>query len=206
MALELNFHQLQQLLIDRGILVPLYVYESIDSTNSEAFRLLQSTGQACIIVLSKFQTNGRGTNGRHWEDNRRQLSLSIGFKESLAPEQLSHLRIQFNQGFYHRLIQLYHADFTLKAPNDILLCGKKLSGLLLESKIEKGVTSAWVMGFGLNVYSGHQNYWSPEVQKTAIALQDAITQEIDINFLAAEFIQEAIKQHSTNMNLAPRQD
>ena len=192
---ELDFTQLQTLLLNRGIEFPLYVYESIDSTNSEAFRRLSASRQNCVIVLSKFQTNGRGTKGRHWEDNHRQLSLSIGFKECLQPEQLGLLRVQFNQGFYHRLKQLFDANFTLKAPNDILLCGKKLSGLLLESKIEKGKTSAWVMGFGINVYGGHRDYWSKEVQNLAIALEEVIRQDIDINVLAAEFIQETFQQH-----------
>lgn len=51
------------------------------------------------------------------------------------------------------------------------------------------------MGFGINVYGGHRDYWSKEVQNLAIALEEVIRQDIDINVLAAEFIQETFQQH-----------
>jgi BirA family biotin operon repressor/biotin-[acetyl-CoA-carboxylase] ligase len=193
---KLDEQQLQKLLIDRHVHYPLFVYEVIDSTNLEAFRLLNAVQDRCVIVLSKFQTQGRGTHGRIWEDNRGQLNLSIGFKECILPEKLNEIRVLLNRYFCEKLIQLFHNPFYLKDPNDILWKDKKLSGMLLESKVENDLTAVWVMGFGMNVYRTRHKLWSQAVQESAISLQDILVdQKIDINFLAAEFIQITLLQH-----------
>jgi BirA family biotin operon repressor/biotin-[acetyl-CoA-carboxylase] ligase len=192
----LNAQQLKRLLTDKNIFYPLRVYEIIDSTNLEAFRLLDTIQDRCVIVLSKIQTQGRGTHGRIWEDNHGQLSLSIGFKECISPERLSEIRVLLNQCFCEKLIQLFQKPFCLKDPNDILWENKKLSGMLLESKVENNLTTAWVMGFGMNVYCTHKELWSKEVQESAVSLQNILmSQKIDINCLAAEFIQVTLLQH-----------
>ncbi|MDR1254636.1 MAG: biotin--[acetyl-CoA-carboxylase] ligase [Puniceicoccales bacterium] len=193
---ELDAQQLQKLLIDKNIQYPLFVYEVIDSTNLEAFRLLDAVQDRCVIVLSKVQTQGRGTHGRIWEDNHGQLSLSIGFKECILPEKLNGIRVLLNRYFCEKLIRLFYKPFCLKDPNDILWKDKKLSGMLLESKVENNLTTAWVMGFGMNVYHTRKKLWSKEVRENAVSLQDILVdQEIDINFLAAEFIQITLLQH-----------
>ncbi|MDR0393029.1 MAG: biotin--[acetyl-CoA-carboxylase] ligase [Puniceicoccales bacterium] len=192
----LDAQQLKKLLIDKNISYPLRVYEIIDSTNLEAFRLLDSIQERCVIVLSKIQTQGRGTHGRIWEDNRGQLSLSIGFKECIWPETLGEIRVLLNRYFCEKLIQLFQKPFCLKDPNDILWKNKKLSGMLLESKVENNLTTAWVMGFGMNVYHTRHRFLSKEVQEKAVSLQNILVdQKIDINFLAAEFIQITLLQH-----------
>ncbi|MDR0755893.1 MAG: biotin--[acetyl-CoA-carboxylase] ligase [Puniceicoccales bacterium] len=193
---KLDVQQLQKLLIDRNIHYPLFVYDVIDSTNLEAFRLLDAVQDRCVIVLSKVQTQGRGTHGRVWEDNHGQLSLSIGFKECILPEKLNGIRVLLNRYFCEKLIRLFYKPFYLKDPNDILWEGKKLSGVLLESKVENNLTTAWVMGLGMNIYHAHHKLWSKEVQESAVSLQDILAgKEIDINFLAAEFIQITLLQH-----------
>ncbi|MDR0647430.1 MAG: biotin--[acetyl-CoA-carboxylase] ligase [Puniceicoccales bacterium] len=193
---ELNAQRLQKLLVDKRIHYPLFVYEVIDSTNLEAFRLLDTVQDRCVIVLSKIQTQGRGTHGRIWEDNHGQLSLSVGFRERILPEKLSEIRVLLNRCFCEKLVQLFRKPFCLKDPNDILWKDKKLSGMLLESKVENDLTTAWVMGFGMNVYRTQKKLWSKEVQESAVSLQDIVVdQKIDINFLAAEFIQITLSQH-----------
>jgi BirA family biotin operon repressor/biotin-[acetyl-CoA-carboxylase] ligase len=193
---ELDAQRLQKLLIDKRIHYPLFVYEVIDSTNLEAFRLLDTIQDRCVIVLSKIQTQGRGTHGRIWEDNHGQLSLSIGFKECIWPETLGEIRVLLNRYFCEKLIRLFHKPFYLKDPNDILWENKKLSGMLLESKVENSLTTAWVMGFGMNIYRRRHRFWSWRVQENAVSLQDILMgQKVDINFLASEFIQIALLQY-----------
>ncbi|MDR2769014.1 MAG: biotin--[acetyl-CoA-carboxylase] ligase [Puniceicoccales bacterium] len=193
---ELDVQRLQKLLTGKCAHYPLFVYEVIDSTNLEAFRLLDTVQDRCVIVLSKIQTQGRGTHGRIWEDNHGQLSLTIGFRECILPEKLNEIRVLLNRCFCEKLIQLFRKPFYLKDPNDILWEGKKLSGMLLESKVENNLTTAWVMGFGMNIYHAHHELWSKEVQENAVSLQEILVdQKIDINFLASEFIQITLLQH-----------
>jgi BirA family biotin operon repressor/biotin-[acetyl-CoA-carboxylase] ligase len=112
------------------------------------------------------------------------------------PEKLNGIRILLNRCFCEKLIRLFHKPFYLKDPNDILWKNKKLSGMLLESKVENNLTTAWVIGFGMNIYHAYHTLWSKEVQENAISLQDIlIDQTVDINFLASEFIQVTLLQH-----------
>lgn len=198
MNTELKVQNLKQQLFNRNIKVPCFFYETIDSTNLEAFRLLESHPHKCVIVISKVQTAGRGTHGRVWQDNHGQISLTIGFRETVSPESLGFFRIQANQALRDKLESLWPQGWTLKAPNDILWHGKKLSGLLIESKIEKGLTSTWVIGYGINV-SGEKHLWTKEVQDLAITLQDVVQTAIDYNVLAAELIESLLQAHEKQL-------
>jgi len=133
----------------------LLVFEEIDSTNNEAKRLIQSGALDRLVIWSKQQTNGRGRYGRHWNSVEGNLYMSI-----LLPVQCSLAKaaqLSFVMGLcVHDVIsflakkQKLKLDIKLKWPNDILVSGEKISGILLESLPEED--SGWiVIGLGMNV-------------------------------------------------------
>jgi BirA family biotin operon repressor/biotin-[acetyl-CoA-carboxylase] ligase len=177
---------LTQQLERRGILLPVIFFETTDSTNTRAFASLAHCSGP-VVVVAQCQTEGRGTRGRKWfSGSRGNLYLSIGFRRSLRPEILAEKGVALNGVISRYLSRQYGKKFQSKWPNDILFEGKKLAGLLLESKILNGKAVRWVVGLGLNV-NGTTHLWPKDIR--AVTLQQAVGVLIDMAPLAADLIQ-----------------
>lgn len=128
----------------------LQVLESIDSTNQYLLdRSLPSSGFA--VCVSDQQTAGRGRNGRTWQSpagTSIYLSVGCALERGLVSE-LSRLPLYCGAALAEWLT-VQGVAAQLKWPNDILCAGRKLAGLLIETRLgtNNGVV---VMGVGLNV-------------------------------------------------------
>jgi BirA family biotin operon repressor/biotin-[acetyl-CoA-carboxylase] ligase len=160
-------------LADRHPLWTVVGLDIVDSTNTYGFHLLENN-PGPVVALARRQTAGRGTKGRRWfSESAGNLYLSIGFDRKLAPEQLSSLGPRLNASVCGRLRYAYAKDFQAQWPNDIVCGGRKLSGLLIESKLLNGWVHRWVLGLGLNIY-GTTESWPDDLGNTATTLQEIL--------------------------------
>ncbi|HKM29834.1 MAG TPA: biotin--[acetyl-CoA-carboxylase] ligase [Bacilli bacterium] len=121
-------------------------FQSLPSTNlyiKENYRSLANK----TVVMANHQTAGRGRRGRVWQDSD-DLLFSILLKKNL-PESITNLSLLMAASLYKTLIKKVE-NVTIKWPNDILVNGKKLAGILLESVINAGKTEYVVIGVGIN--------------------------------------------------------
>ena len=148
----------------------LITFEEIDSTNSEALRIASSGVSGDFIILSKIQTGGRGTKGRYWASMAGNLHASILLESEFAPKKNSQLSFVIANAVYEVVKhfakeQNINLNMKLKWPNDVLIDGHKLAGILLESisiKDKKYV----VIGFGVNILH------APKIDRKTISLND----------------------------------
>ncbi len=143
------------------------VFSSTSSTNDIAAEYAKNKANDGLVVFAEEQTKGRGRAGNKWLTGKTDsLICSIvltGCK--LNPELLS-LTCAVAAAETIDKIGRYHAK--IKWPNDILINGKKIAGILLESKTHKG-TNAYIVGIGINC---HQNKTSfpAELQHIATSI------------------------------------
>lgn len=132
-------------------LFSLYVLESVDSTNQYLLDRLQPLQKGFSVCVSDQQTAGRGRNGRVWQSPAgASVYLSTGcVLEPGLMSQLSRLPLYCGAALAEWLTE-QGATPRLKWPNDILCDGRKLAGLLVETRLQGG-TGLVVMGLGLNV-------------------------------------------------------
>lgn len=126
------------------------VLPEIDSTNAEALRRLPSLTTPCWILALR-QTAGRGRRGRAWTDPAGNFAATLALPVADPPAKLalrSFLAALALQDALQAATGLSEG-FALKWPNDVLLNGGKLSGILLESAGGAGV----VLGIGVNLHS-----------------------------------------------------
>jgi BirA family biotin operon repressor/biotin-[acetyl-CoA-carboxylase] ligase len=127
------------------------VYHDVDSTNSRAAALAGELGSAGVAVLADRQSAGRGQHGRSWQAPPRcGVLLSVLLH---APGELSRPAILTAWAAVSVCEVVRH--FTgvqprIKWPNDVLLRGKKVCGILIEQGAH-GASTATVAGIGLNV-------------------------------------------------------
>jgi BirA family biotin operon repressor/biotin-[acetyl-CoA-carboxylase] ligase len=129
-------------------------FESLDSTSEEARRLAEKGADDGTVVWARRQTAGRGRQGRTWQSPEGNLYCSI----LVRPDMSAGDAAQFSfvtalalggalGGFLPERIELRY-----KWPNDLLLDGRKVAGILLESSGGTAGTLDWlVIGAGLNV-------------------------------------------------------
>jgi BirA family biotin operon repressor/biotin-[acetyl-CoA-carboxylase] ligase len=135
---------------DQAAFWRLATYDQIGSTSDLCRSLAEAGEPEGFAVLAKLQTKGRGSRGRTWQSDRGNLFLSVLLRP-IGPVRES--------GLWALLAGVAIAEalegvdgIALKWPNDILLNGAKLGGVLVDSTTDESGGLAWlVIGMGLNL-------------------------------------------------------
>ncbi|MDI1287800.1 MAG: biotin--[acetyl-CoA-carboxylase] ligase [Reyranella sp.] len=128
----------------------LVALDSVGSTNDEAARLADAGAAEGTVVWAREQTGGRGRRGRHWASPAGNLYSSTILRPVCAPPRATEL------GFVAALavadVVPAGRDVRVKWPNDVMVDGGKIAGILLESSIgQGGIVEHVVAGIGINV-------------------------------------------------------
>lgn len=124
------------------------------STNDDAKRLARGAALEGTVVVAARQEGGRGRLGRSWESPRGGAYFSAVLRPSVAPAVAPSLALVVAVGVADGLAGL-GVETTLKWPNDVLLDGRKLVGVLLEMSAEADKVEWVVAGVGVNVLKPH---------------------------------------------------
>ncbi len=143
----------------------LLIFQTVDSTNSEALRLANSGAIGNFVVVSNLQTGGRGSKGRLWKSIAGNLHASILLDSSVDCKKHPQLSFVIANAVFEALTKLaqekkINLNIQLKWPNDILIDGKKVGGILLES-ISLLNKNYVVIGMGINIIEAPANVAFP---------------------------------------------
>ncbi|MCS0497814.1 biotin--[acetyl-CoA-carboxylase] ligase [Ancylobacter sp. MQZ15Z-1] len=130
---------------------PVVHYPSIGSTNAEA--LAQARGPAPRWFVADRQTGGRGRRGRPWTSEPGNLYASLLLVDAGPSARLPELCFVSALGLYDAVRAVTGIDplrIGLKWPNDVLIDGAKLAGILLEGTVLPDGRPVTVIGFGVN--------------------------------------------------------
>jgi BirA family biotin operon repressor/biotin-[acetyl-CoA-carboxylase] ligase len=124
-------------------------YPAIPSTMNEAKREARGGAAEGTIVIADQQTGGRGRLGRGWLSPPGNIALSLIVRPSL--EQLPRLNMVASLATVHCIEKVTGLKAEIKWPNDILIGGKKVCGILIESALRKGSVDWAIIGIGINI-------------------------------------------------------
>lgn len=128
------------------------VMPSVDSTNAEALRLLSAAQALPFYVLAERQTSGRGRRGRSWVSPfGENLYYSLIVRVEGGVRSLEGMSLAVGLALLHVVRGFGVAEAGLKWPNDLLVGGRKLAGILLELSGDPADVCHVVIGVGLNV-------------------------------------------------------
>ncbi|MGH7111187.1 MAG: biotin--[acetyl-CoA-carboxylase] ligase [Stellaceae bacterium] len=148
---------------------PVIRYLVIGSTNDEAKRLAQDGAAARTVVWALRQTKGRGRRGRPWHSPAGNLYASLILRPQVPAARAAQLGFVAALAVGGALDRLCPGltGLSYKWPNDVLLDGRKLCGILLESEAGDGERPAFlVAGIGINLRAAPQD---TEFPATALA-------------------------------------
>jgi len=135
------------------VVAPVLVFDSIDSTNAEARRRAESGEAGPLWIAARTQTSGRGRRGRNWRTDQGNLAATLLTQTQRSPADAA--RVSFVAALaVHDLVAAYAPEglTRLKWPNDVLLAGRKVSGILIESGPLPEGNGLWLaIGIGVNL-------------------------------------------------------
>jgi BirA family biotin operon repressor/biotin-[acetyl-CoA-carboxylase] ligase len=140
----------------------LHIFDSVSSTNQILWDLLKNGADKNSIVIATQQTAGKGQWGRQWISPTGGLYLSVGIVPKLEATDSYRLTLASAWGIAAQLRQ-WCISVGIKWPNDLVLHGRKLGGILTETKVHNGQIIQAVIGVGIN--------WANPVPDTGINLQ-----------------------------------
>ncbi|PVZ08408.1 MULTISPECIES: bifunctional biotin--[acetyl-CoA-carboxylase] ligase/biotin operon repressor BirA [unclassified Pseudomonas] len=175
----LNAAQLQAALGERGVAVT--VHANLDSTNAEALRQIAAQQQMPILILAEAQSSGRGRRGRQWVSPFGQnLYFSLGLRIEGGLRKLEALSLVAGLAVL-KVVRAYGVRAGLKWPNDVLVEGKKIAGILLELVGDPADVCHVVLGIGINANMCNAD----AIDQAWTSLQLASGRPVDRNELAA---------------------
>lgn len=147
---------------------PLRAYHSVPSTQTLARTWAEAGAPAGAVVLADHQTAGRGRRGRAWTAlPGRALLFSVVLRPCLPPARWPEIALAAGCAVAEGIESVAGVAPQLKWPNDVLLGGRKVAGILAEGVV--GRTPVVILGVGVNV-SQPDGAWPPELHDRATAL------------------------------------
>jgi BirA family transcriptional regulator, biotin operon repressor / biotin---[acetyl-CoA-carboxylase] ligase len=162
--------------------------ESTPSTNDEAWALYTQGAPEGTVFLAEEQTLGRGRFGRRWLCPRRSgVLMSVLLQPGPDPARSSALTVMGAVAAVEVLNDRFRLPAMIKWPNDIVVGGRKLGGVLVESRTRARRGSAFVLGIGLNV-NATQRQLPPELLDMATSVRIVTRHKADRILLAREVL------------------
>lgn len=122
-----------------------------ESTNNDAKRLAQEGAPNGTLAIAERQQGGRGRMGREWNSPEGGIWLSVVLRPELSPADAPKLTIMTAVAVADAIFQSAGICANIKWPNDILVDGKKVCGILTEMSAEMDAINYVIIGIGINV-------------------------------------------------------
>ena len=147
----------------------IYLRET-DSTNTRAKELAAQGAPEGTLVIAEKQTNGRGRRGRSWfSPPGGGIYFSLILRPVISPGETPRITLMTAVVLAETLISLMKLKLRIKWPNDILVNGKKLAGILTEISTEMDEVNYIIVGLGLNVNTQFEKF-PQEIKENATSI------------------------------------
>lgn len=155
--------------------------KKIDSTNTEAKRQAEQGAPDRLWVVADEQTDGRGRRGRSWESPAgNNIFATLLLYPSFSSEAASMITLVMALSVTEAIREETELPAYIKWPNDVVVHGKKVVGILTELAMERTEIRYLICGVGVNV---NQEDFSEEIRKTATSLYLESGRKVDREML-----------------------
>lgn len=165
--------------IEKNTDMKIEYHSNISSTNERAKQIaeerihslldLENDGKNIQVVISEAQTHGKGTNGRIWHSNSGEnILMTLIFYPQNSIQELQGITYSIAKMIQSAIQDLYDISLDIKLPNDLMLNGKKVCGILTESSIQNEKVNYLLIGIGFNV---NQVSFSSGLEEIATSLK-----------------------------------
>ena len=176
----------------------IYTYEETESTNNVAYKLAENGAAEGVTVLAEKQSKGRGRLGREWMSPKGAgIYMSSILRPGILPNEAPKITLLVAVAMCNAVRRITGLPALIKWPNDILIDGKKVCGILTEMKAEQDICTFLVLGIGINV-----NTKKASLPKGATSLKEELGKEIS----RIELVRTMLKELEKSYKLFKKED
>jgi BirA family biotin operon repressor/biotin-[acetyl-CoA-carboxylase] ligase len=166
------------------------VFEETTSTNDIVEKLARDGVREGAVVFAESQTKGRGRLGRKWvSPPRKGLWFSVLLRPQIRPDAVTQLTIAAATALFRAIHAQTGITAEIKWPNDIMIKGKKVAGILTELSAELDEVKYIILGIGVDVNLGASEL-PADLRKIATSLKIESGNHISRSALAVRILQE----------------
>lgn len=166
----------------------IYYYDVTDSTNIRAKELAEEGHPGGTLVVADRQEAGRGRRGRSWDSpSGTGIFMTLLLKPEMNPNHASMLTLVAAMAVARAISKCANTEALIKWPNDIVIGGKKICGILTEMSAQFDFINHIVIGIGINV---HNEHFPEEIAETA----GSILLQTGKRIRRAELIEQILEQ------------
>ena len=151
----------------------IHYFPEISSTMDAARELAKKGAKEGTIVIAEAQTRGRGRMSREWISPAGGIYVTIVLRPRMSPAYAPRINLMVSIAVADTIRKLFELKAELKWPNDVLIEGRKVCGILAEIDAEMDAVNFVNVGIGINA-----NTSIPQFEKTVTFLKDALGREI----------------------------
>lgn len=145
--------------------------DTVDSTNTFAMELGGRDAEHGTAVIAERQTKGKGRLGREWASPPgRNIAMSVLLRPSMPIREVTLLTVMASVACCRTLREATGLSVTIKWPNDLMVGGRKVGGILTEMKSAAERMIFAVIGIGINLNSEPADF-PPDVRATATSVK-----------------------------------
>jgi BirA family biotin operon repressor/biotin-[acetyl-CoA-carboxylase] ligase len=161
-------------------------YKKIASTQIAVKKLAEKNFGEGVVIIAEKQTKGYGRIKRVWNSNKGGLWFSMLLKPVICSDESSRLSLLFSIALNRILEKKYRISSEIKWPNDILICGKKVAGIIIEMSAEQDIINWVAAGIGVNI----NNSLPEDLKDISISIKEVLKREIDRTEFIVAFLTE----------------
>ncbi len=181
----LNAANIQKYLMTESFGKTIKHFDTCLSTQLIAHDEAQNGADSGTIIIAEEQTAGRGRLTRKWNSQMgKGIWMSIIIRPNLTPQQAPQMTLVAAVAVTRAIQELTGIEADIKWPNDILIKGKKVTGILTELQSDPDQVKAVILGIGMNVNQNGQDF-PTEIQGIATSLKQVTGQTVNRAELAA---------------------
>jgi BirA family biotin operon repressor/biotin-[acetyl-CoA-carboxylase] ligase len=167
----------------------IYIFNEVMSTNTIAkFLSMNGVGNGAVVISEK-QTKARGRSGKNWESPLGGVWLSIILNPNVNHSKIPLITLATGVAVENTLKRIGVKNAEIKWPNDILIHGKKVCGILTEAITSFNTIESVIIGVGIDANISIENF-PEELRENMITLNDEIGEKVDENLLIKLFLEE----------------
>ena len=167
----------------------IYVYKEVLSTNTLAKFFAEQGSADNTVIISEKQEKGRGRSGKKWESPLGGVWLSLIVRPNIEQTKASLITLATGVAVANTIRSFGVDDVEIKWPNDILINGKKVSGILTEAVARLNSINYIVIGVGIDANFDKENV-SDNLKEETISLKRATGKKIDEVIIIKRFLKE----------------
>jgi BirA family biotin operon repressor/biotin-[acetyl-CoA-carboxylase] ligase len=183
MSAKLNVNQLQDGLCTRRFGRSILFSREADSTNKWANELATYGADEGTVVIAETQTKGRGRLDREWISPTGGLWFSLILRPNLSPTEAVKLTLVAGLAVAKVLLEMFDLRAETKWPNDVLVNGRKICGVLAEMNTTGETVNFVVVGVGVNVNFDVETVFPEQLKKVATSLEKEVGRKVKLEKL-----------------------